>query len=437
MNRDQKRNYKQYLEYYAESEARVLREYLNATSECLPQSRAFASIPLCRELELIEGCFNSIVHAAASAPAIVIFVVNNKASADVSLKHNNSETIKFLLRQIDPRLLDLQHFSENIFFGHVNPTLSILIVDRASPGFELPENQGVGLARKIGCDLAAVMISKNSASDCFIRNTDGDARVGEDFFTPIQDGPVAAIFPFRHEAKGDGIDAVLQYEEYLHYYVRAMAAAGSSYAFYTIGSTIACGLNAYISCRGFPKRDAGEDFYLLNKLAKCGEIVMLNRSPITLVARDSDRVPFGTGAACRRIEGLVLNGGTYKVYHPDCFIFLKIWLDFTSEFLTKWSEKTRAIETSKFVGDEWGAFRTSVKFIFPQISDEILEHLDHQLGLKVGLASVLTKSSRASVLSQHARIWFDGFRTMRFLNISRDHLFGDIAATEISNLFVD
>ena len=313
-----------------------------------------------------------------------------------------------------------------------------MIVDRASLGLELPEDQGVGLARKIGCDLATVLMCDGVALDGFIRNTDGDARVAEDFFRPIPAGPAAAIYPFRHEAKGDGVNAVLQYEEYLHYYVRAMAAAGSSYAFHTIGSTIACSVMSYISCRGFPKRDAGEDFYLLNKLAKDGEVILLDRDPITLVARDSDRVPFGTGAACRRIEGLVLNGGVYKVYHPDCFLLLKIWLTVMNDALSKWTGVERADGVgSEFIEREWVGFHKAAQAKFPQLESGFLTLLESQLGLKSGLTSVLTKSRKAAVITQHARIWFDGFRTMRFLNLARDHQFGEVPATELSHLFVD
>ena len=47
-----------------------------------------------------------------------------------------------------------------------------------------------------------------------------------------------------------------------------MKYARSPYAFHTIGSTMAVSANHYAKVRGFPKREAGEDFYLLNKLAK-------------------------------------------------------------------------------------------------------------------------------------------------------------------------
>jgi hypothetical protein len=433
MNAAQKRNYKQYLERYAEPEARALHSVLLSDQKIIPKNLAVASIPLCREGEQIAGCFATLLTSAAQTPALVIFVVNNRASSDSDLKKDNQDTLKFLLNKVTPVKI-----RENIVFGQVNSSFCILVVDRASPGHELPEDQGVGLARKIGCDLATVLMCEGEALDEFIRNTDGDARVSEDFFKPITKGPAAGIYPFRHEAKGDGVNAVLQYEAYLHYYVRAMAAAGSSYAFHTIGSTIACSVMSYIACRGFPKRDAGEDFYLLNKLAKDGDVILLDRGPITLVARDSDRVPFGTGAACRRIEGLVMNGGVYKVYHPRCFLLLKIWLKTLTAILESWSSSEHAHDAGiAFVEGKWEGFIASAKAEFPDMKRDFFLLLEAQLSLKAGLLSVLSKSRKPAVIAQHARIWFDGFRTMRFLNLARDHEFGEIPATELGHLFTE
>lgn len=419
------------MERYAEPEARALRSVFLSDPAFFPKQRAVASIPLCREKEQIPGCFATLVAAAKSAPALVIFVVNNRASSGDDLKKDNQDTLGYLLSKTTP-----QKLAGNIFFGDVSDTLSVLVIDRSSPGLELPDDQGVGLARKIGCDLATVLMCEGATIDGFIRNTDGDARVSKDFFLPIPKGPAAAIYPFRHEAKGDGVNAVLQYEEYLHYYVRAMAAAGSSYAFHTIGSTIACCVMSYVACRGFPKRDAGEDFYLLNKLAKNGDVILLHRDPITLAARDSDRVPFGTGAACRRIEGLVMNGNVYKVYHPDCFLLLKIWLRSVDAALTSWSTIERDHDAGlAFVNEQWESFAKAAAAFFPLLKAEFLPHLESQLNLKKGLVNVLIKSRKPAVITQHARIWFDGFRTMRFLNLARDHQFGEIPATELGHLF--
>src|SRR5690606_39142706 len=128
MNADQKRNYNQYMERYAESEARDLRSVL-LSDQMLPKNRSISSIPLCREWEQIAGCFATLEVAAETTPAIVIFIVNNRASADDSLKKDNQETLAFLLGKGRP-----VHLTEHVFLSQVSESLSILIVDRASPG---------------------------------------------------------------------------------------------------------------------------------------------------------------------------------------------------------------------------------------------------------------------------------------------------------------
>ena len=52
---------------------------------------------------------------------------------------------------------------------------------------------------------------------------------------------------------------------------------------------------AAIGARSWRKRNAGEDFYLLEKLSKVAPLRKLSGAPILLRSRESFRVPFGTG----------------------------------------------------------------------------------------------------------------------------------------------
>ncbi len=68
---------------------------------------------------------------------LFIFVINNRASDSGEVKENNYRTIEFLEEESSAK------------------KLNIVIVDASTEGFELPEKEGgVGLARKIGMDLA-------------------------------------------------------------------------------------------------------------------------------------------------------------------------------------------------------------------------------------------------------------------------------------------
>ena len=58
--------------------------------------------------------------------------------------------------------------------------------------------------------------------------------------------------------------------------------AGSPYAYHSVGSTLAVRAEAYAIVRGVPKRAAGEDFYLLDKLAKVTPIRVLTGEPVAI-----------------------------------------------------------------------------------------------------------------------------------------------------------
>src|SRR5262249_38957583 len=149
----------------------------------------------------------------------------------------------------------------------------------SAPHHLLPEGQGVGLARKIGFDLAARLFAAGRLRSPFIHSTDADVRLPEDYFERAEEGAIAAalVYPFSHRPEEDPVlaRAVFLYEISLRYYVLGLAFAGSPHAYHTIGSAFAARASAYVSVRGFPKRDAAEDFYLLSKIAKVGPVFSL------------------------------------------------------------------------------------------------------------------------------------------------------------------
>ena len=119
---------------------------------------------------------------------------------------------------------------------------------------------------------------------------------------------------------------MLLYEISLYYYVNRLKHANSPYAFHTVGSTIAVNAKDYALVRGTPKRLAGEDFYLLNKLAKTGLVLSSSSAPIELDARVSHRTPFGTGSSIDRIQRLSNPIEENLYYQPAIFELLKALL---------------------------------------------------------------------------------------------------------------
>ncbi|MCW8196089.1 hypothetical protein F6455_14950 [Proteobacteria bacterium 005FR1] len=131
---------------------------------------------------------------------------------------------------------------------------ALLVVDRCTESRRIPDKQGVGLARKVGCDLAVALALKGILSTRFIHSTDADAFLPNDYLLRTRDlaDVSAAIYPFRHRCDCSLLGrATALYEQSLRYYVAGLAWAGSSYAFHTVGSCLALSIVHYAQARGF------------------------------------------------------------------------------------------------------------------------------------------------------------------------------------------
>jgi hypothetical protein len=290
----------------------------------------------------------------------------------------------------------------------------LLLVDRFSEGHQFPPKGGVGHARKTGADLAAYLVNQRRVRSPWIHCTDADVRLPQRYFTcsaelseaTTQD-TAALVYPFRHTIAGDRTgDEIMRvtrlYEYSLHYYVAGLSFAGSPYAFHTIGSTMAVNVTHYAKVRGFPRRQAGEDFYLLNKLAKVGSIRQLSAEtdcePIDIAARRSDRVPFGTGAAVGKLMELENPEKEFLLYHPAVFSLLQSWLGSLPAF--------------------WQARSTDIGDILSQPG--LIAGLE-KLGATGALQHALRQSSDARQFKRQMHTWFDAFRTLKLIHYLRDH----------------
>ncbi len=178
--------------------------------------------------------------------------------------------------------------------------VDVAIVDRVNT--PVPRRAGVGLARKIGADIALRLIVERRVEVPVLFSTDADAALPPGYFEAAEGQSAGWVYPFVHtSADEDLAHRALMYELSLRYYVNRLEYAGSPYAFHTVGSCLAVDATSYAKVRGFPRRNAAEDFYLLNKLAKVGWIRRLRAPVIEIEARASTRVPFGTGPALARV----------------------------------------------------------------------------------------------------------------------------------------
>jgi hypothetical protein len=275
--------------------------------------------------------------------------------------------------------------------------ITFLGINCFAEGERLPEKQGVGLARKLGCDMAVALIQQRVLKTDWIHTTDADTSLPEDYF--IQTAEIkntsAVHYRFQHQGSDSAISQATQlYEKSLHYYVRGLQYAGSPYGFYTIGSCIVVNANSYAQARGFPKKAGGEDFYLLNKLAKLGEIKVLDGEPIIIEARKSNRAPFGTGPAVEKILAMKNPEQEFLYYHPQVFEELKIVLRHFSNlynFREDFSEWLKSLSK---------ASRTSL------IDNQIEQLFNH-----------LQKQAKTEEQYHHfIREWLDAFKTLKFIH---------------------
>lgn len=294
---------------------------------------------------------------------------------------------------------------------------SLLLVDRVLQGPALPADQGVGLARKIGADIACQLITRGQVQSPWIANTDADAMLPQGYFPALQQaaGCAAVVFPYQHVFTDPALGlSTLVYEFSLHHYVEGLRWAGSRYAYHTLGSTQAVHYRHYAAVRGFPRRAAAEDFYLLNKLAKTGAIASLPAPVIRLQARHSDRVPFGTGPAVARI-GDSAAPTEQALYHPAAFAYLRVFLD----LLQRLAADPEQAPTKALVDD---CIRLRGENLDAQQLQDWCATLNWQPILLHLTRQCRTEAERVD----HIHHWFDGFRTLKLVNHLRRHVTGSI-----------
>lgn len=349
-------------------------------------SRTAVVIPAFHERETLPETLKHLERAAklSSAPATIVVVINNPPPEN------------------DPRLIagcennrKLLHFLRQSSFS-----FSLALIDASTPGNELPAKNGVGMARKIGCDsiLAHFLSHRIIPEDIRLLHLDADTHVEENYFPSVlhamaEQEAGSAVIAFRHRMADNPNQeaAIRQYESYLNYYKNMLKYAGSPYAFHTVGSTMVCRGNTYITVGGIPSgRLAGEDFYFLQKLAKVAKLIEITATTVHPSARVSNRVPFGTGP--RITEALATENDRFPTYHPAAFEQLKGVIETVNSAWNLPPEtllKTLPVPTQSFF--------TTKKFT--TITGEFRKRL---------------KTREAFLDAFHN--WFDGFATLKLIH---------------------
>jgi Glycosyl transferase family 2 len=335
-------------------------------------------IPVYAEAEFIDEVLTSL--AAPREDILIVAVVNHPPDVSAEDLTNNHQVLAKLRQR------------------------NIACIDAGAL------NDGVGEARKIGMDSVLPYLTPQGLICCL----DGDSPVKKNYFPAIKqafaDRPNCAggVVEFCHSTSNDPQinRAIIDYELWLRYYVYALKYAGSPYAFFMIGSTIITRADAYVKAGGMRKRPAAEDFYFLQALSKVGTIISITETMVYPSPRPSPRVPFGTG----RKVGEVLDGGEIKLYHPDIFNHLQAILVQVAQCsdlsqLAETFEQTLSIPSLKFLANNHFADNWS----------------------KIYRNTAKNDSARRRAF----HIWFDAFRTLKFVHFCETEYPEQFARCEI------
>ena len=319
------------------------------------------------------------------AEAEVIAVINQPQGAPSAIRADNQAT-----------LADLR--------ARPPGALRLLVLDRASPGRELPAaGAGVGLARRTGMDLAlARLVAAGTAPRAAIACLDADSPVAPGYIDALlavfdrPAAPVGGVCACAHPIPAEPAlaEAILAYETWMRAFELGLRLAGSPFSYPTIGSCLVASAAGYALADGMPERQAGEDFYFAQKLVKVSGrrgLARISTAQVRPAARPSARVPFGTGRAMLRCasEGLE----AYRFMEPpQAFFDLRRWF--------------AALEEG--FGDPPALDRAA--------SAELAAFLESE-GASGALARIRANQPDAEHFEQAAHHWFDGLRCVRYVHV--------------------
>ncbi len=271
------------------------------------------------------------------------------------------------------------------------------------------KHAGVGLARKIGMDLAVEFFLNTQNPEGIIISLDADCTVSSNFLTDIfaayrqTDKLCCTVQNFHHRVENDDLQlehAIRQYEQYIRYFSQMLRFIEFPYYYHTIGSAFSVASDAYVRVGGMGRQQGGEDFYFLQKVFALGKTKRLDDVFVYPMARYSDRIPFGTGPALQKI--IDEPDGLMKTYSFESFLALKEFFDLRKSF-----------------------FKQNIKFIKQKIS--ILHPAIVKFSEATDVLSEIEDCNRnsATVTAFEKRFFhhFNAFKIIKYLNFAHPTYF--------------
>ena len=283
--------------------------------------------------------------------------------------------------------------------------------------FDIPQKQaGVGYARKVAMDEATHRFAQINNPDGIIVSCDADTLVAPNYLVAIEEfyqknaNIDAATIAFAHQSTEN--EAILQYELYMRYYVEQLKRIGFPYAFHTVGSCFSVRAKAYCRQGGMNKRQAGEDFYFLQKVFQTETVGEINTTLVMPSPRASDRVPFGTGTA---VATLQQNGQNLLTYPTESFAVLQDFFSKIPIFQTCDEQELVAAYNSLHT-----CFQ---KFLqFDNFKQKVIE-IQHN-------------TASEEQFRKRFFQWFNGFLVFKFLNFSCQNGFQKRSVVEVAKQLI-
>lgn len=344
-------------------------------------------IPCYDEPDILKTLNSLIECKLPQQPVEVIVVINAAKNTDPEIIKQN--------RNIESEIGKWKEV-------HKNTSISFhtILLEDISPKFS-----GAGFARKIGMDEAIIRFNAISNTSGFITSLDADSLVAGNYLQELEklflnNSKISGCsIYFEHPIEGNEFqdivyEKITEYELYMRYYSLSLKFTGIPYYFHTVGSSFAVNSIAYCKQGGMNRKQAGEDFYFLQKIMTLGNYRYLKTTTVYPSPRPSNRVAFGTGPHIKS-----------KLENPR------------EEFMTY----------------DFAAFK-NLKVFFEQIDKLFGKSVDlNQLGIHESLIQFLEKNEFVKALGEinantaalntfkkRFWLWFDAFRILKYLNFAHE-----------------
>jgi hypothetical protein len=282
---------------------------------------------------------------------------------------------------------------------------------------------GVGMARKTGMDEAVRRFNAINKPGGIILNLDADCLVESNYLVSVynefavRNNRSACSIYFEHPLSGNDFcdsvyDYITLYELHLRYYLQGLIFSGFPFVFHTVGSAMGVKALPYIKAGGMNRKQAGEDFYFIQKLVPAGGYFTLNSTTVHPSPRPSFRVPFGTGASVTKLSEP--GDQTMLTYDISAFMELNAFFHATEKYYN-------------CVDEEFALFYSSLPAGIKSFISE--DEMNSKL--------MEIKNNTSGFQSYRKRFfgWFNMFRIVKYLNHVHSVIFEKksviVAATEL------